>query len=229
MTSEAKFKIDVTDLKDAASIIQKLQPKSYHFDTANYSFMNLPSTDQRGFISDDVELIAKDLVKTYTFPAQYDSTGKLIHESFDVKYMNYIGLIPLLVQVAQDQQQQITDLKTQVDGCCSNKMKTANDDGGSPANQVVELKTDATNYLGQSVPNPHGSQCTIPYSIDANVITAEIVFVDELGRVIQRVEIVTRGKGQLTVLSSNLEDGVYNYSLVLEGKTIDTKRMIKQH
>ncbi|MCY7410013.1 MAG: T9SS type A sorting domain-containing protein [Chitinophagales bacterium] len=83
--------------------------------------------------------------------------------------------------------------------------------------------------MGQSVPNPHGSQCTIPYSIDANVINAEIDFVDELGRVVQSVEIVTRGKGQLTVLSSNLEDGVYNYSLVLDGKMLVTKRMIKQH
>ncbi|MCY7409955.1 MAG: hypothetical protein LH473_06760, partial [Chitinophagales bacterium] len=118
---------------------------------------------------------------------------------------------------------------SQLDGCCANKMKTTNDDGASPANQVVELKSDVTNYLGQSVPNPHGSQCTIPYSIDANVINAEIVFVDELGRVVQRVEIVTRGKGQLTVLSSNLEDGVYNYSLVLDGKIIDSKKMLKQH
>jgi hypothetical protein len=105
----------------------------------------------------------------------------------------------------------------------------SNDDGGNYNDQTIELKNVQSNFLGQSVPNPHESQCTIPYRIAPSVMNAEIVFSDQLGSEISRVEIVTRGAGQLTVLSSQLEDGLYSYSLITDGKLIDTKKMVKQH
>lgn len=234
--SDAILKENVLPIQDALNDIRKLQPKTFNFKTDEFKNRNLPLGDQIGLIEEDVVPLFPQLTREIISLAEYDSSGNQIRDEMKFGGINYIGFIAVLIAALKEEDStvqvlssKIDEMQTQLDGCCSNKMKTANDDGGSPVNQVVELKSDITNYLGQSVPNPHGSQCTIPYSIDANVTTAEIVFVDELGRVIQQVEIVTRGKGQLTVLSSNLEDGVYNYSLVLDGKIMDTKRMIKQH
>ncbi|MCY7409818.1 MAG: tail fiber domain-containing protein, partial [Chitinophagales bacterium] len=227
--SDKTIKTDIVPIENVDEILSQLTGYTYEFDNSIHPSLPLPKGEQIGVISQELALVLPQLVKRINLPAVYDTLGVMISDTFSVLSVNYEGLIPVLVEGYKSQQKKIEDLQSQIVGCCSTKMKTANDDGASPANQIVELKTAATNYLGQSVPNPHGSQCTIPYSIDANVTNAEIVFVDELGRVIQRVEIVTLGKGQLTVLSSNLEDGVYNYSLVLDNKIIDTKKMLKQH
>ncbi|MBX7107484.1 MAG: T9SS type A sorting domain-containing protein [Chitinophagales bacterium] len=94
--------------------------------------------------------------------------------------------------------------------------------------QIVELTSNHQTYLGQIIPNPHKDQCTIPYYIDASVQQALIIFNNETGREINRVEIIGRGNGQLTVLTSQLENGVYTFSLVVDGNVINTKKMIKQ-
>lgn len=39
--------------------------------------------------------------------------------------------------------------------------------------------------------------------------------------------ITKKGRGQLNVFASDLSSGMYTYSLVVDGKTIDTKKMVK--
>ena len=63
-----------------------------------------------------------------------------------------------------------------------------------------------------------------------NLITlgapAEIIFFDNSGTIIKTVQIETRGAGQLEVYSSNLSAGTYSYSLVADGLSVDTKKMM---
>ncbi|MBS1647671.1 MAG: hypothetical protein JST67_10055 [Bacteroidetes bacterium] len=47
------------------------------------------------------------------------------------------------------------------------------------------------------------------------------------GRQIKTVD-VTKGKGQLNVYANDLTSGAYSYTLIVDGKIIDTKKMIKQ-
>jgi hypothetical protein len=54
----------------------------------------------------------------------------------------------------------------------------------------------------------------------------KIIFLTNSGVVIQTVKINERGSGQLHIYASNLSNGIYNYSLVADGKVIDSKRMV---
>ena len=56
---------------------------------------------------------------------------------------------------------------------------------------------------------------------------AQIVFYDEFGNQINIFNIVETGNGQLNVTSSNLTSGIYSYSLIINDRVIDTKKMIK--
>ena len=47
------------------------------------------------------------------------------------------------------------------------------------------------------------------------------------GRVIKSVEIKEKGQGSMNVFADDLTNGIYSYMLVIDGKTIDTKKMIK--
>ncbi|CAG0987856.1 hypothetical protein FLAV_02137 [Flavobacteriales bacterium] len=48
------------------------------------------------------------------------------------------------------------------------------------------------------------------------------------GRIIKTVDIKQSGKGQLKVYAANLSQGIYQYSIVVDGKVIDTKKMLAE-
>ena len=56
---------------------------------------------------------------------------------------------------------------------------------------------------------------------------AQIIFYDEFGSQIKSFNIEQYGHGQLNVSSSNLASGMYSYSLIINDKVVDTKKMLK--
>ena len=62
-------------------------------------------------------------------------------------------------------------------------------------------------------------------AVDGN---AQILFYDVLGKQINNVVITTRGAGQLNVYANDLTNGVYSYTLIVDGQIVDTKKMVKQ-
>ncbi|MCS7177567.1 MAG: tail fiber domain-containing protein [Candidatus Kapabacteria bacterium] len=81
-------------------------------------------------------------------------------------------------------------------------------------------------WLGQNIPNPHDGTTTVPYYIPAGVGRAELVVRDSRGRELRRVELPERGAhGQVTLEMRLLSAGVYEYSLVLDGRVVATRQM----
>jgi hypothetical protein len=52
------------------------------------------------------------------------------------------------------------------------------------------------------------------------------MFYDNTGKILKSVELTGTGNGTLHVYASNLSAGLYMYSLVADGITIDTKKMV---
>jgi len=237
--SDQSLKTDIQPILNSQEILSQLQAHSFYYDTTNYGYLGLPSSMQYGVIAQEVDPIAPSMVSHTTLTAIKDSLGNIIHPAKDVEGVNYRGFIALLIDGYQKQQQSITSLQDQLNnlqtqlnacGCGQFGLRSSNSGSSGNANdQSVELKSENKTYLGQSVPNPHKDQCTIPYYIDESITNAVIVFNDEMGREVNRVELLGHGNGQLTVLSSNLADGIYTYSLIADGNVIDTKKMVKQH
>jgi len=82
------------------------------------------------------------------------------------------------------------------------------------------------NTLGQNIPNPFGNETVIPYTISDMQQSAYLMVNDLNGRELLRYSIPAKGKGSLTVNSEKLVSGVYMYSLVVDGKEVDSKRMV---
>ncbi len=94
-------------------------------------------------------------------------------------------------------------------------------------NQSVELADNAI-VLKQNAPNPFVDKTVISYFIPENVNKAQIVFYNNSGNAIRTVIIKERGEGNLTVNAHDLSKGVNSYSLIADGKLIDTKTMFHQ-
>ncbi|OFY09563.1 MAG: hypothetical protein A2W93_00265 [Bacteroidetes bacterium GWF2_43_63] len=108
--SDSKFKKDVTNYSGALENIMKLRTVSYNMKTEEYPFMGFSSGLQIGFISQEVKEIFPTLVEKGAHPGAEK-------EDAEVEYlgMNYIGLVPVLVNAIQEQQQQIELLKQEIE------------------------------------------------------------------------------------------------------------------
>jgi Chaperone of endosialidase len=229
MCSDQQFKQNVLPLTDALAIINQLQPRTFTFDTMQYDFMNFSSKPRYGFVAQEVESILPNVVTEEVEPDIRDTSGNIIHPSFPYKGLEEEELIPFLVSSVQELSAQVNSLQAQLDGCCGLGLRSSGSGNEGVSNQTAELKNSESPFLGQSVPNPHSTQATIPYFIPISSLgDARIIFTDQLGREVNTIDIVGRGQGQLTVMTSQLEDGIYTYSLVVDGKVIDTKKMVKQ-
>jgi hypothetical protein len=64
------------------------------------------------------------------------------------------------------------------------------------------------------------------YFLPSNALNAFIRVVDNNGKLIKAFQINAIGYGQVELDCSNLVSGTYHYSLLVNGKLIDTKSMV---
>ena len=141
--------------------------------------------------------IAQELREIYPNLVSEDSDGFLS--------VNYVGLIPVLVDA-------IKELNTKIE-----KLEGKNRD--------VTSSLDAS-VLYQNNPNPFTEITEIKYYVPDNVMSAAIIIYDMVGSQIMKIDNLGRGYTSITVHGSQLKAGMYLYSLLVDGKEIDTKRMI---
>ncbi len=82
----------------------------------------------------------------------------------------------------------------------------------------------ANSVLAQNAPNPSSGQTTVRYYIPPFKSGANILVCDAGGRLIKTEKIATSGKGQVTF--GQLSQGIYFYSLVVDGQKVRTQKMI---
>jgi hypothetical protein len=80
--------------------------------------------------------------------------------------------------------------------------------------------------LFQNFPNPFDESTVIYYTLNESVNEAQIVFTDVRGSVIKTVQLENRGEASLKVFAPDLRKGIYTYSIVADGKVVDSKQMI---
>jgi hypothetical protein len=81
--------------------------------------------------------------------------------------------------------------------------------------------------LNQNAPNPFVEETEITYFISEEVMNAQMLFYNAVGKLIKSVPIETRGEGSMMISAANLQSGVYSYSIIADGKLVETKQMVK--
>ena len=258
IASDAQFKSNVNNLENALNIIEQMSPKTYYLDTLNSYNINFSSNLQYGLIAQEVEQILPELVGEITKPAQYDSLGNIIYQAVTYKNLNYNAFIPILTKGMQEQQavidslatelhqkdsliNNVNDRLTQLENCLSNILpilcqisNSAIQQNSEEAQQHIihslnlELYDGDHIVLEQNVPNPFAERTVISYYLPDNVNDAKIIFYNNEGRMINEITLTERGNGRINVFGGDLSRGVYSYTLICDGKVIETKKMVKQ-
>lgn len=91
---------------------------------------------------------------------------------------------------------------------------------------IAEEDSELTNELYQNFPNPYSGETEIGVSLVHSVRVARVTVNDLSGRVLKNMEVPERGKTHVKVRGSDLNAGMYFYSLIVDGKVVDVKRMV---
>lgn len=204
-SSDARLKTDIRNIdRSLSDRIMDLRPVSYKFnaeDTVHYAYPKDAKELQAshyGLIAQEVQEIFPDVV--------YDSGDGYLS-------INYIELIPMLIQTVQKQQQQIEELQS-----------TLKTNSRVEVRRVSKTNTDAVLY--QNTPNPFSKTTEIGYFLPERIKNAFIYIYDMSGTQIAGYSLTDKGEGTLTIDANTLAAGMYLYSLIADGQLIDTKQMI---
>jgi trimeric autotransporter adhesin len=173
-----------------------------------------------GFVAQDVEATAKKI--------GYDFDGvDAAKNSKDLYGLRYSEFVVPLVKAVQElskmndvKDAKIYDLETRLA-----KLEAIMNDKQSINNIQHSTSNISTAFLAQNIPNPFSNTTTISYSLPQNFKTAQIIVTDKTGKVLKQLN-VSSGKGSVQINAATLSSGAYQYSLLVDGKLIDTKQMI---
>lgn len=205
--SDRTIKKNIQSIPNALELLDKIQPKKYEFDNSKYPGLSVSGTkDNYGVIAQELELVLPSLIKETPIP---DGKQGFLKEK--IKAVNYIELIPILIQAIKDQQEQIEQLKYEVSKQTAIDSKSNTNDGA---------------YLAQNIPNPFTSTTVINYRLPAATKKASIGIYDMNGRELKQVALSAEREGSITINANELPSGMYFYSLIVNGKLVDSKKMI---
>jgi len=247
--SDGRFKKNIKENVPGLEFINKLKPITYTLDAAgidNFLHKDLPQDKQAndkakavmnkafaekekvvytGFVAQDVEKAAKSL--------NYDFSGvdaaKNNKDLYGLRYAEFV--VPLVKGMQelskmndekdaaiQQQNIKIDNLQKQIDA-----LKAMMVSSQSTINSQSSTVSFAS--LEQNIPNPFTHTTNIGYSLNQKFTTAQIVITDKNGKTIKAINVSGSGKGSLNVDASTLASGAYQYSLIVDGRMIDTKQM----
>jgi hypothetical protein len=236
VSSDERLKSDILPLSEQSANLYKLNAKSYkkslpenkiltdernHTDKNSGTVNSLQSSKkvvnqntEFGFLAQELKVVFPNLVKQ-------DSAGYYL--------VDYIGLIPVIVETLKEQKDQIDAQKTQIDSLLTLVGKSSLTPIKLSSSLVSDIaETDILTYpvLDQNIPNPFNISTSIGFYLPSTVAIGNIYVYDMNGNQLKNFSISERGKGTVTIHGSEFSAGMYLYALVTDGKVIDTKRMI---
>ncbi len=141
----------------------------------------------------------------------------LVYEAEDgSKLINYVEMIPLLVQ-------SINELSAEIAALKGTKAKSRSFDSVTDINCPDNYNVAS---LSQNEPNPFEYATNIEMLIPENTSNAFLCIYDLSGKQIRQFVISERGKTTLNITNEGLTAGMYLYSLIIDGRVIETRRMI---
>ena len=193
----------------------------YYYDSNEFEGFEPDFVDNPNIAPEAVEGMMKDLSITKSLGLSVEDLETILpeairHDPEGMIYINYAAIIPVIVEAFKEQQTTIELLQRELD-----ELKT--DPKGTYSTEDTHL---SKNVLYQNSPNPTNSSTTIDCYLDTYTSRASIVVYDLNGLQLKEYPVYNQGKNTVTIQANEFKPGIYIYSLLVDGKLIDTKRMV---
>lgn len=214
--SDSTLKTNITPLENASEILNSIN-------TYSYTMKENEEIKGYGVLAQELEDI---------LPALVDSAQ-------GVRGVNYIGLIPFLISGFQEQAQSLNDLQNEVIQIRAEndwlreqvEMLLAAMNGETNPNNLksqhgVGENTGNQPILYQNSPNPFSQETRIHYFLPESCDNAVLFIYNLQGQEMASYSLKLKGEQDWVIQGSELMAGMYVYTLIVDNKIVDSKRMI---
>jgi len=239
VASDIKTKTNVESYNHGLDLIRKVKLISYEYNGK----ANTPKGEKGiGVIAQDFQKVFPNSVKPFTVKNDsLNSSETFLGVDFHELFVANVGavkqldnIVSSLDSVVKAQASKIEELQNQILNCCTNNIGnstiSSSSSGTANNNLVSSIANNAstTSILYQNTPNPFTEKTQINYTVSTTFQNISISIFDMQGGLLKTYDHlnVNEGKGSITINGSELRAGMYMYSLIIDGKEIDTKRMI---
>ena len=146
-------------------------------------------------------------------------------DSSDAYSINYIGMIPLLTEAIKELHGQVVALEAQVQRLQGDEPDARAKNEPLADNPLPDGKA-AEAHLAQNAPNPFSSSTTVRYGLPATVKQANLYIYTLQGAQVRSYPLPERGEASLTIAGGELQPGIYIYTLIADGREVESRRMI---
>lgn len=171
--SDEQFKENIEPVSDVLTSLDNLEAVTYNL--KKYSDLDKEGSERYGFIAQNVKDVFPQLVHT-------DNSGYM--------YVDYIGLIPILVQ-------SINELRAELAAVKGEKQQEEPVPAMMAPQQSAQNELEAgltSAKLYQNAPNPWNSETVIRYRLPESVAKADIYIYDMQGAQIKSIPAPGRGE-----------------------------------
>jgi len=230
--SDGRFKKDIKEDVSGLDFIKHLRPVSYVVDKTEVNkFLHVTDSAssqtetkvipmrQTGFIAQEVEALVK---KTgYVFSGV--DAPKNENDPYGIRYAAFV--VPL-VKAVQELSADVEEQKTLIE-----QQQKQIEVLLAGLNSKIEIENKEISgasraFLLQNSPNPFTSETEIRMTLGETVGNATVMIYSFEGKEMKRISVNDRGEVSVRISGNELPAGVYLYSLISDGKVVDTKKMI---
>jgi hypothetical protein len=236
--SDGRFKKNVKENVGGLEFIKQLRPVTYNYDVKGMDALtkgketardrvvsndeanlNEEAVNQKekkiysGFIAQEVEETAKKV--GYDFSGVYTPQNEK-----DIYGLSYTEFVVPLVRAVQELSKQNEEMAKEM----AEMKETLRLLTAEKSVKTTTQLSDA--QLEQNVPNPFGTVTKISYRLPKAFGTAQMVITDASGKTIKQVSLAKGGEGVVSLDGTRLSAGTYSYTITVDGKPMQTKKMV---
>ncbi len=234
VVSDIRLKNNISKFKHGLDAVMKLKPITY---TYNGGAGIEDREVHVGLAAQNLQEVAPELVKEFEYQDHEIISGmegitKKVGSAETYLQIKDNQVKYLLVNAIQEQQLIIDDQKAQLDAQAEklDKLQSQIDaiiNGDIQIGEVISVQLTQYDFaeLKDNRPNPFNGYTEIDYIIPSESKNAQMNIYNNEGRLIRSIPIQHTGAGTVKLEASQIPSGTYNYSLLVDGKMIETKQM----
>jgi hypothetical protein len=243
VTSDGKLKTDVKDLKEALSIVKSLKGKTYNWSSEFQKKTGVDNGRHIGFIAQEIrevlpELVIEDENKqlgvnyTELIPVLVEAIKEQQNQIDALKSGNKVSSIASSSNVDIDaMNKEMNQLKAE-NQMFKEKFELLEKsisllcESGCAGLEKAKQNVEDVDALYQSIPNPTDNEALINYYLSKKYNNASIQINSLEGKNMETIILDgAQGKGSVKIQLGHYAAQTYFYSLIVDNKVVDTKKL----
>ena len=219
-----------SELENPFLIISMMTPliRTYRVNGGGFSMTNGGNWDEnlaQEYDEEEEETRSLNIVTHFALSGNSTlaQSDLMLSDASQHSYLNYTEIIPLLVAAVQDLDERVGRLDGTLTLANSYTMANSETDDISTPRLAAHNMRDC--MLDQNNPNPFTENTVIKYSVPEDAGDAWLYVFDMQGAMLKQLRLDTK-LDRVILQGGDLKPGMYLYSLIVNGKEVDTKRMI---